>query len=183
MIHEPELLDAIAALPSDSFDGSVFRATGLTADPIVFSYSGGRWAPAEEDEGGFPILYTSLDKNGAVAEVASYLSLLTPVPRKALKLSEIGVTTEKSLRLAYDRFGSLGLDVAEYSARSYRRTQTIGAAINFLGYDGLIAPSARWNCENLMVFEANHSLELQLDIIGHEEIAPEDWLALAARSN
>ena len=54
MIHDPELLDAIAALPVDSFDGSVFRATGLAADPTVFSYSGGRWAPADEEEGGFP---------------------------------------------------------------------------------------------------------------------------------
>lgn len=182
MIHDPELLDAIAALPVDSFDGSVFRATGLAADPTVFSYSGGRWAPADEEEGGFPILYTSLDRDGAVAEVASYLSLLSPVPRKALKVSEIGVTAQKSLTLAYDRLGSLGLDVAEYSARSYERTQAVGAAINFLGYDGLIAPSARWACENLMILEANHSLESRLDVLTSEEVAPEEWFSIAKRA-
>lgn len=182
MIHDPELLDAIAALPSGSLDRSVFRATGLTADPTVFSHSGGRWAPSDEDEGGFPILYTSLDKNGAIAEVASYLSLLSPVPRKSLKVSEIYVTTQKSLTLAYDRLGSLGINTAGYSARSYKKTQVVGAAINFLGYDGLIAPSARWNCENLMIFEANHLLESRLDILSSEEVAPEEWSVLATRS-
>ena len=182
MIHDPDLLDAIAALPFGSLGRSVFRATGLTADSTVFSHSGGRWAPADEDEGGFPILYTSLDRDGAVAEVASYLSLLSPVPRKSLKVSEIGVTTQKTLTLTYDRLGSLGINTADYSARSYKKTQIVGAAINFLGYDGLIAPSARWNCENLMIFETNHLLDLQLDVLSSEEVTPEEWSALATRS-
>lgn len=181
MIHDPQLLDTIAALPSGSLDRSVFRATGLTADPTIFAHSGGRWAPADEDEGGFPILYTSLDKDGAVAEVASYLSLLSPVPRKSLKVSEIGVTTQKSLTLAYDQLGSLGINTAEYRARSYKKTQAVGAAINFLGYDGLIAPSARWNCENLMIFEANHLLESRLEVLSSEVVEPKEWLTLGTR--
>lgn len=32
------------------------------------------------------------------------------------------------------------------------RTQAIGAAAEFLGCDRLIAPSARWDCDNLMLY-------------------------------
>jgi hypothetical protein len=36
--------------------------------------------------------------------------------------------------------------------------QEIGAAVEFLGCDGLIAPCARWDCENLMLFPDSASL-------------------------
>jgi hypothetical protein len=55
----------------------------------------------------------------------------------------------------------------------YDRTQEIAAAASFLGFDGLIAPSARWECQNIVLF---------LDAIGLEGIrtissAPVDWKA------
>ncbi len=47
---------------------------------------------------------------------------------------------------------SLGVDPAEYAGFLYHRTQEIGDAAAFLGFDGLIAPSARWDCLNLTIF-------------------------------
>ena len=39
-----------------------------------------------------------------------------------------------------------------YESVNYHRTQEIGAAVAFLGCDGLMVPSARWDCENLVLF-------------------------------
>ncbi|MFZ2209662.1 MAG: hypothetical protein WAV22_13425 [Porticoccaceae bacterium] len=42
MIHDPDLLDRLDALPKESFDGQVYRATRLRLDPLAGSYNGGR---------------------------------------------------------------------------------------------------------------------------------------------
>ena len=50
------------------------------------------------------------------------------------------------------------------------RSQEVGAALNFLGFDGLIAPSARWPGENLMIFGDNHGLDCELTADNQEEM-------------
>lgn len=120
-----------------------------------------------------PILYTSLERDGALAEVVSYLALLTPVPTsRPLKVSRLGVSTAKTLRLARANLETLDVDLARYGERDYGRTQNIGAAVAFLGLDGLIAPSARWACDNLMVYQTNHLLNERLELIEEENV---DW--------
>ena len=37
------LQDELDALPKETFDGSVFRATRQNLDPLASSFSGGRW--------------------------------------------------------------------------------------------------------------------------------------------
>lgn len=175
MIHDPELLDALSGLPVTEYEGRVFRVTSKLADPIAFSQSGGRWAMDTDKEGGCPILYTSTMREGAIAEVASYFGLLTPVPQKSLKLNTLQVSLDKTLRLAVADFQSLGMDESIYGERNYARTQRVGAAINFLELDGLIAPSARWNCENLMIYGDNHSMEKQLEIVESSELPYAEW--------
>ena len=179
MIHDPKLIRLIQELPRRTFDGQVFRATGQNADPKAFSSNGGRWAPPDGAEGGCSILYTSTERNGALAEVASYLSLLTPVPTKPLVVHTLDVAPENALELAIGDFEGFGIDRAKYFERNYQRTQLIGAAINFLELDGLLAPSARWECENLMIFESNYKLDLKLEVISSEMISYEDWQALS----
>jgi hypothetical protein len=38
VIHDPDLLDRLDALPKESFDGQVYRATRLSLDPLAGSY-------------------------------------------------------------------------------------------------------------------------------------------------
>ena len=100
-----------------------------------------------------------MERDGALAEVVSYLMLLTPLPlSRPLKVSRLGVSTAKTLRLARVGLEGLGVDMARYGERDYARTQNIGAALAFLGLDGLIAPCARWQCDNLMIYQTNHLL-------------------------
>lgn len=177
MIHNQRLLDQLSGFAVERFEGEVFRATGVGADARAFSFAGGRWAPPSRDGLDVPILYTSQQPDGALAEVVSYLTQLTPLPlSRKLKRSRLGVTTARSLRLARVSLEALGVDMARYGERDYALTQDIGAAIAFLGLDGLIAPSARWHCDNLMIYQTNHGLNERLDVIEDEQI---DWGAWA----
>ena len=66
MIHDPELLDHLDALPKETFGGKVFRGTRQSLDPLASSYSGGRWMRRD----GAGVLYTSLAREGALAEIS-----------------------------------------------------------------------------------------------------------------
>ncbi len=71
--------------------------------------------------------------------------------------------------MVHTDFDNFGIDMSRYGERDL--TQEIGAAINFLGFYGLIAPSARWQCDNLTIFTGNHSLNEKLEVLASEEIA------------
>lgn len=66
--------------------------------------------------------------------------------------------------------------MTQYGERDYSRTQKIGAALAFLGFDGLIAPSARWACDNLTILIENHALTERLEPVGEEQV---DWYVWA----
>ena len=172
MIHANELLDRISSFSSESFAGEIFRATRMNLDPIAPSSCGGRWAPRN----GCPVLYSSLLPEGALAEIAFHWGMLSPLPSKPVKLHRLRAQAKETLRLLRSDFSALGIDPARYDGTNYARTQEIGAALAFLGYDGLIAPSARWDCDNLMIFTDNLADPARIELIDSEEI---DWQAWA----
>jgi len=71
----------------------------------------------------------------------------------------LAVETSRTLRLIRTDLASLGVEDSHYETINYQRTQEIGAAVAFLGCDGLIAPNARWACDNLMIYMDNVSLD------------------------
>jgi hypothetical protein len=126
------------------------------------------------------VLYTSLARGGAMAEVVSFLADFNPIPGpRPVKVTRLAVTTARTLCLVRANLEALKVDLARYGERDYDPTQKIGAALEFLGLDGLIAPSARWPCENLMIFTANHAMNERLDALESEEIEWQGW----ARAN
>jgi RES domain len=176
MIHDQRLVDRLSVLPTELFDGAVFRATGADTDATAPSISGGRWAPPPRGDSGVSVLYTSLERDGAIAEVVSFLADLNPIPGpRPIKITRLAVTTAKTLRLARANLQALGVDLARYGERDYGRTQAIGAASEFLGLDGLLAPSARWPCDNLMIFTLNHGLNDRLEALSSEQIEWRGW--------
>ncbi len=176
MIHDQRLVDQLSLLPVERFEADVFRTTRVSADPLAPSVSGGRWAPPPNNGSEVAVLYTSLEREGSIAEVVSFLAALSPVPGpRPLNVARLGASTAKTLRLARASLGTLGVDMTRYGERDYKRTQQIGAALAFLELDGLIAPSARWSCHNLMIFTANHALNERLEVIDTEEIEWRSW--------
>jgi hypothetical protein len=65
---------------------------------------------------------------------------------------EIIAKASKTLKLARADLIALGVDWNRYAEFNYARTQLIGAAVAYLNLDGLIAPSARWECDNVTLF-------------------------------
>ena len=169
MIHDPDLIGRLGALPIENFAGDAFRATRKSHDPLAFSTRGGRWGR----DGGAAILYTSLERDGALAEIGFHWSRLTPLPTKPAMLHRLRVTTRKTLLLIRASLPAFGIDPVRFGELNYQRTREVGEAVAFLGCDGLIVPSARWNCDNLVLFNDNHGVECELDVVESQEV---DWL-------
>jgi hypothetical protein len=78
----------------------------------------------------------------------------------------------------------LGVDDQTFQGRPYARpgeapatrTQEIGAVTSFLERDGLMVPSARWPCENLVIYGDNHGLSEQLSLEKSEEVNWIRWI-------
>jgi hypothetical protein len=177
MIHSKEMLDRLGSLARVEFDDEVFRATRHGLAPLTASTRGGRWSPQDVLGGTDSVatLYTSCVRDGALAELAFHYSQLTPFPSKSVMLHRLHLTTKKTLRLLEADLVSFGVAWADYQTLNYEKTREIGAAVAFLGCDGLIAPSARWACENLMLFPINHDFESELSVVMSEEIALKEW--------
>ena len=147
--RDPALLDALDVFNRVRHTGETWRVVRDGRDPLQGSASGGRWDPTL-----FDVLYTSLNADGAVAEVHFHLSRQPVFPSKIRHhLHRIRVTTARTLRLpTVDAMVPLGVDPARYREVLYAPTQTIGDAAYFLGFDSIIAPNARWGCDNLILF-------------------------------
>ena len=144
-----DLLDAVDAFAREPFEGRVWRCVREGRDPTLGGPSQSRWC-----NGKFDVLCTSFDPDGAVAEIHALLSLQPVFPSKMRwGLFEVRVRAASTLELAdLPTLQRLGVDTSAYRKRLYDRTQDIADAAFFLGFDGLVAPSARWDCQNLMLF-------------------------------
>ena len=140
--------------------------------PLTPSTNGGRWAPV----GSVPVLYTSMVGEGALAELAYHWSQHFPLPSQPMEVHRIRVQADKTVKLIITDLRKLGVDMALYNSKTYIRTQEIGDAVAFLECDGLIVPSARWSCENLVLYTDNHKLDNDLEVVETEQI---DWRAWA----
>jgi RES domain-containing protein len=147
--RDVELLDLVDRLPREPFAGEAWRVTREGRDPLEPSRARGRWS-----DGSFDVLYTSLERSGAVAEIFALLSAQPVFPsRIRWRVHRLSVRVTASLQVAdMAALEALGIAAADYRERQYERCQAIAEAANFLGFDGLAAPSARWNCPNLVLF-------------------------------
>lgn len=149
-VHDRALLDALEALSPEAFEGEVWRITREGRDPLISSTADGRWSASGE----LAVLYTSLEREGALAEIGYRLSLEPVWPsRVEHQLHLIAARTERSLRFAdVKALSDLGVDPSKYGSFDYVVTQAIAAASYFLEYDSLIVPSARAPNSNLVIF-------------------------------
>ena len=175
MIHDAKLLDTLAEMPTEIFNASVFRATRQYLDPLTASSYGGRWM----HPGGAGVLYTSLARDGAIAELSFHWGQQKPLPTKPALLHTLSVVAKQTLRLVRADLMALGVSDTDFAAINCPRAQQIGDAVRFLEFDGLIAPSARWSCDNLMLFPDNMGTDTRLEVVRSEGI---DWLSWARKN-
>lgn len=168
-VHDRELLDALEAIGETSFSGTVWRTCRKGRDPLVGSSANGRWSAAGELE----VLYTSLEREGSLAEIGFRLSLEPVWPsRIEHEIAAIKATAERCLKLAdVASLQPLGVDPARWESFDYGATQAIAAAAHFLEYDGLLVPSARHPSANLVIF-MDRPAAVSLDVASREAV---DW--------
>lgn len=171
--RDPELLDVLDAHIGVAFAGDVWRVTREGRDVLQGHASKSRWDP-----GTFDVLYASLERKGALAEIYFHLMHQPVFPSKLRSVIwRITVATKRTLKFAdLAVLAQLGVTSESYSSLSYQRTQEIADAAAFLGFDGILAPSARWACRNLVLFRDRFSVE---DLVVRESEAV-DWGAFAA---
>jgi len=155
--REQRLLDALEALPRTSFHGTVWRVVREGRDPTQCSAAGGRW-----DDGSFEVLYTACERDGALSEMYFHLLRGQPVFPSKLRfvLFELEVQTAATLSLpGLPDVAALGLDTSRYGQISYAErvqeypsTQQLAEAAQFLDFDSLHVPSARYGGQNLVLF-------------------------------
>jgi len=127
------------------------------------------------------VLYTSLERDGALAEIGYRLSLEAVWPsRIAHELHRIAAATQRTLEFAdVAALTPLGVEVARYHGFDYAATQAIAAAAHFLEFDGLLVPSARAVCRNLVLFLDRAMDGNRLEVLASE---PVDWAAWRKQS-
>jgi RES domain-containing protein len=169
--RDAALLDALDAFDRVHYAGETWRVVRTGRDPLQGNASGGRWDPTL-----FDVLYTSLAPDGAVAEVHFHLSRQPVFPSKIRHgLHRIRVSTEKSLSLPdLEAMVPLGVDPSRYREILYGPTQIIGDAAYFLGFDSIIAPNARWSCNNLILF-TDQIKPADLEVIESSEVNWTEW--------
>jgi hypothetical protein len=169
MLHDQTLLDWLADAKPSAFEGIVYRATRRGLDPLMPSTSGGRWMPADTE----PVLYTSLERDGALAEIVYHWNRLTPPPSKPVLVHTLNVSVRRTLVLSPTSFTELGITWPDTDSRQVSRTQAVGAAAAYLGFDSIRVPSARRENDNLIVVFTNHETgDGDLTLRGTETV---DW--------
>lgn len=161
--RDRRLIDTLDVLETQVFKGRVWRITRDERDPTIFFGGGNRW-----DDGTYEVLYTSLTREGALAEMKFHVSRGQPIiPSKIRhRLHELEVHINGVLDLTDNGLlERLGVDQATYGKLpyldregEYEACQKIGEAAHFLGSDdaedasGILVPNARLNGTNLVIF-------------------------------
>lgn len=124
---------------------------------------------------GMPVLYTSLQAEGAMSEVAFHLSQLTPRPSKPMLIHRLAIDVKKALRITRAEFAALGIDDSDYETINNIHCQVVGDAAGFLGCDALLVPSARFDCENLVLLYQNYDINLEIRVLHSKEFDWQTW--------
>jgi hypothetical protein len=172
-VHDRSVLDALEKLDPEPFDSDVWRVARKGRDPLRGASANGRWGAPGELE----VLYTSEQRDGALAEVGFRLSL-EPVWPSLIQheIHVLAVRAERTLRLVDMReLENLGIDIARYESFEYSTTQAIAAAAHFLEFDGMLVPSARYACLNLVLFIDRVSHTGNLQLVSSEDVDWTDW--------
>lgn len=166
---DPQLLDALEALPTGNWEGNAWRHMFNDYPPTQVNISGARWNPR-----GVGAVYAAMDRETAIAEGQHAIDIQ---PRRIfrrrvlyqiqLHISGLAdLTGEKSLH-------SLGLKPSDIESNDFAACQEIGRGAAWLGLGGLLVPSARHAGSNLVVLVGDLDIDDYLEEIDREVIYPD----------
>ena len=151
--RDPDLLEQLERCRKVPFEGSVYRVVWSGRDPMQGSNRArGRW---NSPDCLFEVLNTSLVAEGASAEFEAFWSLFEQRPDRQALNWKLRVCLNRVVELDFEELERFGVRQADYHSRDYSRTREVADGLNYLGCNGLIAPSARYDCTNLIIFVQN----------------------------
>jgi RES domain-containing protein len=172
-------LDAIEAEAGRRFAASVWRVVTDGFDPLRPGRAGGRW-----DDGTFDVLYTSSERNGALAEAWFHVARGQPIiPSKLSKrIFQIEAELGRVLDLSAEgKLAALGINMATYGqltylqrAGEYPTLQQLAEIAFFYEYEAIIVPSARWPASNVVIF-TERTRPSQITVVGSEPVDLVAW--------
>jgi len=172
--HDDRLLDTLASLPETTFAGTIWRVVNAMRSPLDGSRGAGRWNLRTTE-----VLYSALEADGALSEIHFHVSRGQSVFPSRLKheLHALDANLSKVLDLSDPRqLETLGVDMSRYAEILYDRTQIVGEAVAFLGFEAIIVPNARHRSRNLVVFLQNTDLDA-LEVGEHRDVNWQAWRA------
>lgn len=169
MIYPPNMLDILQSAPVSAWSGTVYRHMFGLNEPTHANTHGARW-----NDTGLTAIYTSCERETALAEAEYYISLQPLRPRAKRTLYTIRVSLKNVLDLtAADLLRELGITDAVLVSPDHAPCRTIAGAANWLGHDGLLVPSARRRGGiNLVIYQQDPSAS-DFDVTDSEVIAPD----------
>ncbi len=151
--RDPELLAHLEGYREGPFEGNVHRVVWADRSPVQGSSGAqGRWNSPDSH---FEVLNTSLMPEGASAEFEAFWSLFEQRPDRQALNWKLRVRLKRAVELDFGALEMLRVAQSDYGGREYSRTQEISDVVNYLGYDGLIVPCARYECRNLIIYTQN----------------------------
>ncbi len=168
---DPEILDALDKLSGEPLKTKAWRVTWASRNPLAGGVGGGRWSPPNQ----FEALYTSLKADGALAEAYYHLSRGPVFSSSSMKINQISVKLVNVLTLDIKNLNLLGIADPLASRIDFNLTQPISEAAHLLDCQGLLVPSARFECKNLVVFMDRIDPEKQLKVSKTEDVNWPAW--------
>lgn len=159
-------LELLETLPSETFEGPVWRHMFNQAPPDRENDRGARWNPP-----GTPAIYCALTREGAIAEADHMLAVnrRRAIPRRMIY--KVDVTLANVLRLTDDRLlRSLGLPDVVRAGDDLTPCSEVGGEVAWLGFDGLLIPSARNDNDNLVIYPNNREISSVFEFDAGEDI-------------
>jgi RES domain-containing protein len=170
MIYPPAMLDLLQSAVGSAWKGTVYRHMFGSHRPARANTTGARW-----NEPPLEAIYTSCERETALAEAEYYLAAYPVRPKAKRVLYTIRVSLQSVLDLtAPGLLDRLGITPAILQADDHSPCRLIGNAANWLGHDGLLVPSARRpSGMNLVIYQQDLSTS-DFEVLSEEVIAPDE---------
>lgn len=153
MIHRLELLDALQDAPVGPLEVAAWRHMFGEHPPDQENVRGARWNPP-----GVAALYLSRERRGAIAEADHALAIQPLRSRVQRRVYAIELTLSKVIDLSDPAvLARTGLTDTDLADDDHAACQEVGAAVDWLEYDGLLVPSARSPVMNLVIYPAHRA--------------------------
>jgi RES domain-containing protein len=152
-----------------SVQATVYRHMFGAHPPVRSNITGARWnAP------GLDAIYTSCERETALAEAEYYISLqpLRPKAKRVLYTIRVSVNSVIDLTAPGLLIG-LGITGDVLSGPDHEPCRLIGSAVTWLGHEGLLVPSARRAGGTNLVIYRQDPPEDAFQILSEEVIEPD----------